>query len=39
VAAEGEQAESDEGFGFLETESVAGQEPEFGVGGFDQGVG
>ena len=39
VAAEGEEGEGDEGFGSVEAEGDAGEEPDLGVGGFDEAVG
>ena len=39
MAAEGEHGQGDEGFGVAEAERDAGQEPDLGVGGLDQGVG
>ena len=39
VAAEGEHGQGDERFGGVEPERDAGQQPDLGVGGFDQSVG
>ena len=39
MAAEGEEGEGDEGFGSVEAEGDAGEEPDLGVGGLDEAVG
>jgi len=39
VAAEGEECEGDEGFGSVESECDSGEEPDLGVGGFDESLG
>ena len=39
VAPEGEEGEGDEGFGSVEAEGDAGEEPDLGVGGLDEAVG
>ena len=39
MPAEGEHGQGDECFGVVEAERDAGQDPDFGVGGFDQPLG
>ena len=39
MAAEGEECEGDEGFGSVESECDSGEEPDLGVGGFDESLG